>query len=418
MPKFPKNDIMSLVGTKPRYDLAESVGPDLQVADVLDAFGPSSLSNMALSYGTAEGDPRLRQAIADFHGVSPGDVVTTVGGMHALFLLAFILCDPGDEAVTSAPVFPLARNALEVVGAKVRTLSLSFDRAYRPDPVELDRLLSPRTKLVSLASPQNPSGVALSLKTVQDIVTLMDDKCPDAYLVLDETYREAAYGDDSVSATALGLSPRVISCASLSKCHGAPGLRVGWAITRDPALRDQLVLGKFTTVICCSPLDEALALKVLQQRDHIIGERRPRLAEGLARTADWVLANEGFVEWVRPDAGAICCVRLKPSVFSDLAVSRFYGLLANEGVRVANGSWFGDDARVFRLGFGLLSLPDLEAALKILSVVLRETACDSPSLRVPAKGAAASRVSSVGGLETPGPRSDMVVRREDGGERR
>jgi aspartate/methionine/tyrosine aminotransferase len=374
MPRFPKNDIVSLIGEKPRYDLGESVGPDLHLGDLLDASGEPSVGDMALTYGTAEGDPRLRQVIAASHSVSADDVVITVGGMHALFLLAFILCDPGDEAVTSAPVFPLARNALEVVGADVKTLSLSFDRAYQPDLADLGQQLSPRTKLVSLASPQNPSGVVMPRKTVRDIVALMDERCPDAYLLIDETYREAAYGDDPVGASAMGLSPRVISCASLSKCHGAPGLRVGWAITRDPALREQLVLGKFNTVISCSPVDELLALKVLQQRDRIIGERRQRLAEGLARTADWVLANAGFVDWVRPNAGAICCVRLKASVFDDLAVNRFYGVLAHEGVRVANGSWFGDEARVFRLGFGLLSRSDLDAALRGLSAALRRAA--------------------------------------------
>jgi DNA-binding transcriptional MocR family regulator len=151
-------------------------------------------------------------------------------------------------------------------------------------------------------------------------------------------------------------------------------LRLGWAITRDPALREQLVLGKFNTVLSCSLVDEALALRVLQQRNRVIGERRRHLAEGLARTAAWVADNKGFVEWVRPDAGALCCVRLKPAVFDDVAVGRFYDALAGEGVRVANGAWFGDDARVFRLGFGLLSMPHLEHALKGLSAALDRSA--------------------------------------------
>jgi len=225
-----------------------------------------------------------------------------------------------------------------------------------------------------LASPQNPSGVISPLKTVRDLVALMEQRCPEAYLVLDETYREATYGDDAVAPSAVGLSQRVISCASLSKCHGAPGLRLGWAITRDAALKEQLVMGKFNTVISCSPLDEALALHVLERRDHIIGERRRRLAEGLALTADWVRENDAFVEWVRPDAGALCCVRLRPSVFDNDAVDGFYASLAREGVRVANGIWFGDEARVFRLGFGLLSKADLEAALTRLSAAVRRIA--------------------------------------------
>ena len=372
MARFPKNDIISLIGEMPRYDLGESVGPDLRLGDVLDLSAQPSLREMALGYGTAHGDPRLRTLIANAHGASPDDVVVTVGAMHALFLVAFVLCDRGDEAVTVSPMFPLARNTLEVVGAKIRTVSLSFDRGYQLDAADIGRHLSERTRLVSLASPQNPSGVASSLKVVRDIVALMEERCPGAHLLLDETYREAAYGDDAVAPSAVGLSHRVVSCASLSKCHGAPGLRLGWVITRDAALKEQLVVGKFNTVISCSPLDEALALYVLERRDHIIGERRQRLAEGLALTADWIRENDALVEWVRPDAGALCCVRLKPSVFDNGAVDRFYATLAREGVRVANGIWFGDEARVFRLGFGLLSKADLEAALTRLSAAARQ----------------------------------------------
>lgn len=370
--RFPKNDIVSLIGETPRYDLGESVGPDLHLSDLL-ASGQPGLGEMALSYGTPEGDPRLRQAVADSHGVGPDDVVVTVGGMHALFLVAAILCERGDEAVTTSPVFPLARNALEAVGADVRTVPLSFDRGYRPDPADIGRALSGRTKLVSLASPQNPSGVAIPAQTIQEIVALTEARCPEAFLLLDETYREAVHGAGPASSSAVCLNSRVVSCASLSKCHGAPGLRIGWAITRDPGLRERLVLAKFNTVVSCSAVDEALALKVLRQRDRIIGERRRHLAEGLARTADWVRANAEFVEWVRPDAGAICCVRLKSSVFDEAAVGRFYDVLASEGVRVANGIWFGEEARVFRLGFGYLSMPHLEAALDRLSAALGRT---------------------------------------------
>ncbi len=129
MRRFAKNDIISLVGETPRYDLAESVGPDLRLGELMEE-GPLDL---ALSYGTAPGDARLRERIAALHGVAPDDVVITVGGMHALFLLAFILCRPGDEAVTTAPLFPLARNVLDSVGATVRVLRLSFDDGYQPD---------------------------------------------------------------------------------------------------------------------------------------------------------------------------------------------------------------------------------------------------------------------------------------------
>ena len=371
MARFPDNEIISLVSKAPRFDLAESVGPSVRLTELIDmAFGDDA--DFSLDYGTAAGNPELRQEIATESGVHADDVVVTVGGMHALFLIAFTLCQAGDEAIVAEPVFPLARNALTAVGAVTRPLALSFDTGYRIDLAALRKLLSPKTKLVSLASPQNPSGVAIPEQTLHDIVAMLAEHAPDAWLLIDETYREAAYGEDAAAPSAACLGPKVISVSSLSKSHGSAGLRIGWAITRDTALRQALVTAKFSTVISCSPVDEALALAVFRQRERIIGERRKLLAQNLQLVENWVLRHPGHIDWVRPDAGALCCVRLKPGVFDAAAVERFYATLARYSTRVAPGAWFGDDPLVFRLGFGLPTLTALAIALECVSVALTE----------------------------------------------
>jgi aspartate/methionine/tyrosine aminotransferase len=371
MDRFPENEIISLVDQSPRYDLGESIGPDLTLADLIE---PGALDLLPLAYGTAAGDPALRAAIAAAHDAGSEEVVVTAGGMHALFLLAFVLCGRGDEAAIATPCFPLTRNALAAVGADLRVLQLSFDTGYRCDPHDLRRTLSPRTKLVCLASPQNPSGVAIAPAALRATLEVMAEICPEAYLLVDETYREAAYADDPIAKSALALGPKVISVASLSKCHGAPGLRIGWAITGDAKLRRQLVVAKFNTIVSCPRVDETLAFVLLQRRARILAERRALLDAGLQRTAAWIAANGDCVEWVRPSAGAICCVRLRQAAFDDEAVGRFYVAAAMQGARVAKGAWFGDEARVFRIGFGFLPMVDLDDALAALTVALKETA--------------------------------------------
>lgn len=371
MNRFPPNDIIHLVGDAPRFDLAESLGPSLRLSDLLDEPSLRELAHLPLGYGTAEGDAALRAEIARLHGVSADDVVVTAGGMQALFALAFTLCGAGTEAVAATPLFPLARNALVAVGTEVRPLALHFDNGYQPDLAELRRLLSPRTRLVSLASPQNPSGVAIPLATLRQIVALLAEHAPQAWLLVDETYRDASYGGEAPAPSALELGLRVVSTASLSKCHGAPGLRIGWAITRDPALRQQLVTAKFNTSISCGSLDEAIATKLLRRSGPLLAERGKQLAQNLARVERWVMDEAGRVEWVRPDAGALCCIRLQPSVFDDAAVQRFHSALPAQGVRVGDGRWFGESARVFRLGFGLLPPQPLAEALAGLSTALR-----------------------------------------------
>jgi aspartate/methionine/tyrosine aminotransferase len=368
MTRFVRNDIMSLTGAAPRHDLAESVGPDLRLAELLAA----DAGDLHLGYGTTAGDPELRAALAGQHDVAPDDVVITVGGIHALFLSAYILCGRGEEAVVATPVFPPVRDVLRSVGATLRTVPLDFDQGYRLDPAKLIAMLSPRTRLVSLASPQNPSGVAIPHRCMTDVLVAMAARCPDAFLLIDETYRNAVYGDDAVAPSAALLGANIIVTGSLSKCHGAPGLRIGWAIVRDPALREQIVVGKFSTVISNSRVDEMLGLRVLKEAEPIIATRRTHLAEGLARTAAWVERNAALVEWVRPDAGALCCVRLRGERFDEAAVARFYAALGRLDARVANGSWFGEEPRVFRLGFGLLPIDELEQALEVLSTALQQ----------------------------------------------
>jgi aspartate/methionine/tyrosine aminotransferase len=370
MPQFVKNDIISLVGDAPLHDLAESVGPNLRLGELLGA--DNSWKEAGLGYATAAGAPALRAAIADLHGVDADDVVVTVGGMHALFLLGYILCGRGEEAVITTPVFPPARDTLVSVGAKLRALPLEFNDRYQLDPEKLARLLSPATRLVSLASPQNPSGVALPYAALAKVLSAMIARCPDAFLLLDETYRCAVYGDDAVAPSAARMSPQVVVTGSLSKCHGVPGVRIGWAITRNTELREQLVTGKFSTVISNSAVDEMVGLRVLQQADKIIGARRRTLSNGLAQTQAWVERNAKLVEWVRPDAGALCCIRLRPDVFDNAGVRRFYAGLSHRNARVGDGGWFGEEPRVFRLGFGLLAPEELDAALDVLTATLHQ----------------------------------------------
>jgi aspartate/methionine/tyrosine aminotransferase len=358
MATFPRNDIASLTAEHPRYDLGESYGPDLRLGDLLTP----ELADLELGYGTAPGDLRLRTVIADSHGVRPDQVVVTVGGMHAIFLLAYLLVDRGGQVVTTQPLFPSTSNAYASIGADVRAVPLTFDDGYRLTADAVRAQLTPETKLVSLTTPQNPSGVAVPLQTLEEIAAAMTEICPEAYLMVDETYRVATYGDDPVADTAVRLGPKVVTVASLSKCHGAAALRIGWVISTDVDLVDRLVTAKFNTVVSASPVTEALAVRLLEREDEILAVRRAWLAEGLAITEEWMRANSEVIEWIRPDAGALCAVRLKPQV----EPGRFRRAAADLGVRLADGDWFGDEPGVFRLGFGFLPPVELKAALDAL----------------------------------------------------
>jgi aspartate/methionine/tyrosine aminotransferase len=189
-------------------------------------------------------------------------------------------------------------------------------------------------------------------------------------LFIDETYREAGYGSDAVPASFAGVHPSVVTGGSVSKALGAPGLRTGWLTVPDPDLRARLTVAKLNTVICGSVLDEALSAELLRRRDEVLAPRRRLLTEGLAELAIWCQAEGRRIEWVRPDGGALCCLRLRVDAFDDAAVARFWALLPEHDLQLASGAWFGEADRIFRLGFGFLPPGRLTPALAALSTVL------------------------------------------------
>jgi aspartate/methionine/tyrosine aminotransferase len=368
--RFPYNEIISLLDVNRPFNLAESTSQDLTFGELLDLVGLDNIRDLKLGYGKSAGSVELRQAIAAICNVPVDHVITTQGTALALFLLAFEVCRPGDEAVLATPCFPPSRDSLIGAGVTVREVKLTFENCYRLNPEELAEALTPKTKLVSVASPQNPNGVQTPRALVERLLALMEKKCPDAILFIDETYREAAYGDGQVMDSLAGLHPRLVTGASVSKALGAPGLRAGWLTVPDAELRDRLVVAKMNMVISGSVLDETLAAALLRRREVVLAARRHVLRDGLDVLTAWCNRERKRIEWVRPDAGALCCLRLRADAFDPEAVSQFWDVLPRHDLQLASGSWFGESDRVFRLGFGYLPPARLGPALAALSTVM------------------------------------------------
>ena len=378
MREFPASPITALIDQTPRYNLGESIGADLTVAELIGASGiaevhgvsgVSGVSGVRLGYGTSAGDPELRGLIAARHGIPDRQVLVTAGAAAALFLVS-LLCGDG-EVVLGQPGYPPTLSALRGIGAPVVTVLGRFEDGYRVDLDAFARRLSPRTQLVIFASPQNPSGVPLTEDEVERMLAAMARVCPEALLLIDETFREATYGGKPPAASFAGRSPRLLTCGSISKAYGAPGLRIGWLTVLDPRLREQLRLAKFNSSICCGVLDEFLAARLLSRADQLLRSRGELMAGARATVERWIGEQDGRLQWLRPEAGAFCCARLNPDTFGPPGVRRFYGRLAEQRTAVAPGPWFGDSAHVMRLGLAYLPDGQLEKGLAVISDALR-----------------------------------------------
>jgi aspartate/methionine/tyrosine aminotransferase len=372
MTKFLANGIISLLDENLTYNLAESTAENLQLGDIFSPQLQDTLKYLHLGYGSSRGNQELRCEIASRLEVSPDSVLITNGAAASLFLSVFVLCEPSDEVVTVSPNFPPTLDVISALGVRCRTVRLLFEEQYRLSFARLEQELLPQTKLVILVTPHNPSGVTLSLGEIEQVLKLMAVHCPNAYLLIDETYREATYGNNLLPASAANLSDRVVTASSISKCHGAPGLRIGWLTCKSPEILEQLTFAKMNTVISCSVVDEILGLEVLRHSPMILHDRQVMLASAVRKVAEWIGRHEDYVEWVPPQGGALCCVRLRPDLYDESRVKDFYRKARSYELQVADGAWFGESSRVFRLGFGFLPLPQLECALDALSRTLKE----------------------------------------------
>ena len=140
----------------------------------------------------------------------------------------------------------------------------------------------------------------------------------------------------------------------------------------DPDLLARLTVAKMNIVLSSSVLDEALAERILAHREEILAPRRAILAQALGILGEWHAGQEHRLDWVRPEGGAMCCMRLRSDQFDDSSVSRLWERLPDNEIQLGSGRWFGESTRVLRLGFGYLPLPDFRIALDRLAATMEQ----------------------------------------------
>ncbi len=188
-------------------------------------------------YGPSAGLPALREAIAEEVGrsrkvsVSPDEVVVVPGGKPIIFFTILALADEGDEVIYPNPGFPIYESMIQFLGAKPVPIQLRESMDFRLDVDELKRLITDRTKLIILNSPQNPTGGVLERKDIEGIAAAIGDR--DIMVLSDEIYSRLIYEGAHHSLMSLdGFKDRVILLDGFSKTYAMTGWRLGYGVMR------------------------------------------------------------------------------------------------------------------------------------------------------------------------------------------
>jgi aspartate/methionine/tyrosine aminotransferase len=226
----------------------------------------------------------------------------------------------------------------------------------------LKELVGPRTKMVVVNFPHNPTGATLSREEQEELIRTVADV--GAYLVWDGAFAELTYDASPLPDPVLQYD-RALSMGTLSKAYGLPGLRVGWCLG-SPEVLEKFARLRDYTILHLSPLVELLARHVIEKAEVLVSRRLETARRNRERLGAWIEEHRDHVEWVPPAGGVCSFVRFR----GDLDVEELCHLLAREyRVLLVPGSCFHAPEHA-RLGFGG-SPEELERGLEALSRVLR-----------------------------------------------
>ena len=299
-----------VVGPENVYDFtigSPSIEPPKKFLDTVDELMKTVSPIELHTYAPAAGLESVRKAVAgylaDSFGVeySPDDIYMTHGASSALAIILAALLSEGEDALVLAPYFPEYRTYVEQAGG--RLIEVPCDADFQTDLDALEKRLTPKTSVLIINSPNNPSGAVLSESSVKAISELLNRKAAEyghpIYIVADEPYRELVYGDIEVPFIP-AFYDNTIYCYSFSKSLSLPGERIGYlAVSPKAEAHDDIRAavngaGRALGYVCVSTMFQLAAAQCLGVTVDISKYDENRL---LAYTA---LKDMGFI-CVKPD---------------------------------------------------------------------------------------------------------------------
>jgi N-succinyldiaminopimelate aminotransferase len=279
-----------------------------------DTDGPASVKDAAVraiqegrgnQYPPAHGLPELRQAITAhqrrFYGIELDwvtDVVVTTGASEAIVAALLALVEPGDEVVTFAPWFDLYAAGVTLAGATQREAALT-PGTFRPDIVALRAAITPRTRVLLLNTPHNPTGVVFTRDELAAIAEVVREH--DLWVLSDEVYEHLVFtGHEHVPfATLPGMAERTVTVGSAGKSLSMTGWKVGWATGPADLVGAVRVTRQHMSFVSGGPFQWAVAEGLALPDEHWsaftagMQDARDRLGAGLADLGLPVTPSEG-----------------------------------------------------------------------------------------------------------------------------
>jgi aspartate aminotransferase len=345
--------------------------PDFDTPAHIRQAAAQALEEGWTHYGPSPGDPELREAIAEdvskSRGVKvwPEEVVVVPGAKPIIFFGIMALVDEGDEVIYPNPGFPIYESVINFVGATPVPIPLREENEFRLDAEELATLVTPRTKMIIINSPQNPTGSVLTAEDIEAIAATAAEH--DVWVMSDEAYSRMVYDGEHHSIIALpGMKERTILIDGFSKTYAMTGWRLGYGVC--PKAVTDAIARLETNCNSCTPS--------FIQRAGIVALRSSQ-AESEAMMAEFKARRDVIVEGLNSLPGITC---VKPSgafyVFPNVTGTGVdcrtlaKRMLEEAGVAVLSGTAFGEYGEGYlRLSYAN-SIENLRSAVSAMRELL------------------------------------------------
>ncbi|HEX5414988.1 MAG TPA: pyridoxal phosphate-dependent aminotransferase [Chloroflexota bacterium] len=340
-------------------------------AHVVDA-GVESLRSGFTHYSPSPGIPELRASIARFAGTkrgltfSPDQVVVTPGGKPVMFFVLLALAQEGDEVIYPNPGFPIYESMINFVGARAVPIPLREENRFRLDVDEVARLITPKTRLIIINSPQNPTGGVLERSDLQRLAALAVEH--DLVVLSDEIYSEIFYEGEHVSIAEFpGMAERTIILDGFSKTYAMTGWRLGYGImpTDFVASISRLVTN---SVSCTATFVQRAGVAALDGSQDDVA----RMVAEFRRRRDVIVEGLNAIPGLRcaMPAGAFYAFPYVGDVGMDCRAFADY-LLNDAGVATLSGTSFGSFGEGYlRLSYAT-SIENIQKALDRIGSAVR-----------------------------------------------
>ncbi|MBI2743790.1 MAG: aminotransferase class I/II-fold pyridoxal phosphate-dependent enzyme [Chlamydiales bacterium] len=340
------------------YILCGSDNEPLKMRELLAMADEESLElweSLSLGYTPVPGAPLLRKEIAKlYQNIGEREIGTFAGAEEAIFAAMSVIVRPGDHVIVPTPCYQSLSTLPKELGAEVSLLPLKERSGGWVFEVEdLIKLVTPKTRLIVINFPHNPTGVHIDRKTLERIVECA--KSTGAYLLSDEVYRFSEHRSPTSLIAAADLYEKAISLGVMSKTFGLAGLRIGWLATKDSELLEECLDYKFYLSICNSGPSEILALMALRAKERILERNLNIIRRNLELLDRFFEKYPKLFAWKRPTAGSTAF----PKLLAQMPIREFTDdLVSREGVMLLPGSVYEISGNYFRLGFGRKDMPE------------------------------------------------------------